>query len=172
MLIMWETYATTGGYMIITAKFSPCRKYRYTLTRVWKEEKDIVCFVGLNPSTATETKDDPTIRRCIRFVRSWGYGGLIMLNLFAYRSTDPKKLNHVQSPIGPDNDFHIMESSRLALFTVLAYGNTGGMGYRSNEVLKIIKKPYCLGITKKGYPRHPLYVKANTRPIPFNYVGQ
>lgn len=86
------------------ATLSEDRKYRYTLTRIWDETKPKVMFIGLNPSTADETKDDPTIIRCINFAKSWGYGGLEMTNLFAFRATNPKVMKNEKEPIGKDND--------------------------------------------------------------------
>ena len=86
------------------AMLSVDRKYRYVLTRTWDETLSNIMFVGLNPSTADETTDDPTIRRCINFAKSWGYGGLYMVNLFAYRSTNPNNIRIVDNPIGDDND--------------------------------------------------------------------
>ena len=83
------------------------RKYRYVLTRTWDETLPNIMFVGLNFSTADETTDDPTIRRCINFAKSWGYGGLYMVNLFAYRSTNPNNIRIVDNPIGDDNDSYI-----------------------------------------------------------------
>ena len=85
------------------ATFSPCRTWRYSLWRIWQPGKPYVVFIGLNPSTATEVEDDPTIRRCIRYAQDWDYGGLYMLNVFALRSTDPKALYRHSDPKGPDN---------------------------------------------------------------------
>jgi len=80
------------------ATFSPCRKYRYSLFRIWDEDKSLVLFIGLNPSTADEKEDDPTIRRCINFAKQWGwgYGGLIMGNLFSFRATQPSDLKQAK----------------------------------------------------------------------------
>jgi hypothetical protein len=85
------------------AEFSECQQYRYTLWRTWDSQADRVMFIGLNPSTADETEDDPTIRRCIRFAKDWGYGGILMMNAYAYRSTAPRGLKQVTDPIGPRN---------------------------------------------------------------------
>ena len=87
------------------ATFSNCRKYRYSLSRIWDKKKKLVLFIGLNPSTANEEVDDPTIRRCVNYVQNWGYGGLMMVNLFAYRVTLPSGLKKVKYPIGEDNVF-------------------------------------------------------------------
>ena len=97
--------------MLRSAAFSPCRRYRYCLSRVWNPKLPSVMFVGLNPSTADEQEDDPTVRRCIGFARNWNFGGLILVNLFAYRSTDPADLLRVDDPVGPGNDKHILASA-------------------------------------------------------------
>src|SRR5687768_16866498 len=89
------------------ARFSACRTYRFELWRIWDEDGPKLNVIGLNPSTADENLDDPTIRRCIGFARDWGFGGLVMTNLFAYRSTDPKGLAAVDDPVGPNNDYHL-----------------------------------------------------------------
>lgn len=86
------------------AKFSECRKYRYALWRTWDETKPHVMIIGLNPSTADETKNDSTITKCINFAKSWDYGGLCMANLFAYRATKPSDMIASNDPVGTDND--------------------------------------------------------------------
>ncbi|MBW2342530.1 MAG: DUF1643 domain-containing protein [Deltaproteobacteria bacterium] len=149
------------------AEFSPDRVYRYSLWRFWSKDSAYAAFVGLNPSTADEHKDDPTIRRCIRYAKDWGYSGVIMLNLFAYRSTDPKRLYTVDDPIGPDNDFHIRSASSKAQVTVAAWGNHGDYLDRAATVIHLLKAPQCLGVTKAGSPRHPLYLKKDLKPVPY-----
>jgi hypothetical protein len=95
---------------------SPCRTYRYSLFRVWNPKFPSVMFVGLNPSTADEQEDDPTVRRCVGFARKWNFGGLILVNLFAYRSTDPAGLLEAEDPVGPGNDKHILASARAVTY--------------------------------------------------------
>jgi hypothetical protein len=123
------------------AVFSECRTYRYMLWRRWKEDKQVtgfgpdaiefdspshmVAFIGLNPSTADETQDDPTIRRCIGFAKSWGFRGMMMLNLFAFRATDPKDMKAAADPIGPDNDRHIRVASSILPQTICCWGTHG-----------------------------------------------
>ena len=104
------------------ANFSSCRKYRYSLSRIWDNQKKFVLFIGLNPSTADEEVGDPTIRRCSGYAQKWGYGGLIMVNLFAYRTTLPSNLKKVKYPVGKDNDKFIMILSKKADITVAAWG--------------------------------------------------
>lgn len=151
-----------------SAIFSPDRKYRYTLNRIWNRKKGHVLFVCLNPSTADENVDDPTIRRCIRFAESWGYGGMVMCNLFALRSTDPKILYVHEAPNGMLNNFHIEHEDNLADITVAAWGMHGALMNRGPNVARLyLARPMCLSLTKNGHPRHPLYLKKNLKPVPF-----
>ena len=145
-----------------SAKLSQCCAYRYTLIRTWDESGPAVMFIGLNPSIADAKIDDPTVRRCVGFARSWGFGKLILTNLFALRSTDPTVLENVPDPVGPDNDHWIAKSSLLADLTVVAWGIHGGLHDRDQEVLTRLQEPYCLGKTKSGAPRHPLYLPADS----------
>lgn len=117
--------------MIKGAEISKDKKYRYSLTRIWRRAGDKVMFIMLNPSTADNEEDDPTIRRCIRYARDWNYGGLVVCNLFAYRSTDPgilrpmgDKMGH-DFIIGPENDKKIMECSIECDKIIYAWGARG-----------------------------------------------
>ncbi len=145
-----------------TARFSPCSRYRYSLSRTWDKSLPRVLFIGLNPSTADDQCDDPTVRRCIGFAQRWGYGGLILVNLFAYRTTDPTGLTEVNDPVGPDNDRWIAIEQTRAERVVAAWGNHGVLLNRDNAVLENLTQVYCLGITKPGCPRHPLYLASKT----------
>ena len=157
------------------ATFSPCERYRYTLRRQWDASKPYVLFVMLNPSTADATQNDPTIRRCIGFAKRWGYGGLLVGNIFALRSTDPRRLYLVRDPVGPDNDVALVNLHHEASFTVAAWGVHGKFNGRGDRVLQLLVglaypgklggPVYCLGITKEGYPRHPLYITSDTQPV-------
>lgn len=149
--------------MLRTATFSTCRKFRYSLTRVWNSDRPKVLFVGLNPSTADENVDDPTVRRCIGFARKWKYGGLILVNLFAYRSTDPSGLFEADDPIGPQNDRSILERSKSVDRIVVAWGTKGYFQNRAEQVLQLLPNASCLGVTKDGHPKHPLYLATTTR---------
>lgn len=153
-----------------SAHFSPCRTYRYTLSRIWKPERPYVCFVCLNPSTADENRNDPTVSRCIRYAERWGFGGMYMMNLFALRSTDPKLLRNVHDPIGKDNDYHLARISGAAGITVAAWGYHGTYLDRASHVIKILSNPHYLALTKDGQPRHPLYLKSNLESKPFTEV--
>ncbi|MDG1869471.1 MAG: DUF1643 domain-containing protein [Candidatus Thioglobus sp.] len=150
------------------AIFSDCRKYRYALSRTWNGKKKTILFIGLNPSTADEKIDDPTIRRCINYAQNWGYGSLLMVNLFAYRATLPSELKNVKNPIGNDNDLHILELSKKADLTVAAWGNEGFLLNRDKVVKKLIPNLMCLKINKSGQPSHPLYQKKDLKLIKYS----
>lgn len=147
------------------AIFDSTEKYRYRLWRTWDPDKPTVVFCLLNPSTATAELEDPTIRRCLGYAKAWGGGKLIILNLFALRSTDPKKLYTDEDPIGPDNDYHIQEVSKETDRIVCGWGTHGKFNGRGRSVKESLNlKAYCLGTTKGGYPKHPLYLKADLLP--------
>ena len=150
------------------ATLSDCRKYRYVLSRTWDSKKKTILFIGLNPSTADEQIDDPTIRRCINYAQNWGYGSLLMVNLFAYRATMPTELKKVKNPIGNDNDLHIKELIKKVDLAVAAWGNEGSLLNRDKEIKKIIPNLMCLKINKSGQPAHPLYQKKDLQLI--NYI--
>lgn len=149
-----------------TAVFSPCRTWRYTLTRIWDPKGTPITFIGLNPSTADETVNDPTIRRCIGFARRWGYGRMIMLNLFGFRATDPRDMKKAPDPVGPDNDVWIR---RLAegIETIAVWGAHGHWLERDHQVLDLVGPVKCLGTTKEGFPKHPLYLRGDVVPEPY-----
>lgn len=157
------------------AIFSDCRRYRYRLARDWKgigEESRIVTFIGLNPSTADEKTLDPTLRRCVRFAMDWGYSAFCMVNLFSYRATNPLDMKaQGLDAIGPQNDEHIAFVARHSEIVVAAWGAHGGWLNRDAEVRLLLLgegvEPKCLGKTRDGMPRHPLYLKRDTRPQPY-----
>jgi len=149
------------------ATLSNDRMYRYSLSRIWDESKDLVLFVCLNPSTANESTDDPTVTRCIEFARAWNYGGVLIGNLFALRATDSGKLYKAADPIGPENDKWLGRLAVRAKLIIAAWGNEGSHMNRSKNVLRILRTPYALMINKTGEPRHPLYVPLSTRPTPY-----
>ena len=110
----------------------------------------------LNPSTADEFVEDPTIRRVINYAKDWGYGSVYVGNLYAFRSTDPKGLNNVEDPIGPENITNIQALIGLVDKVIYAWGNER----KEPEWLKkLVDAPYCIDISKKGIPKHPLYLK-------------
>ncbi len=150
------------------AKFSNDRIYRYALWRVWDESLPKLLFIGLNPSTADEINDDPTMRRCIRFAKDLGYGTFIMGNIFGYRSTDPKKLKQIKNPVGPRNNHWLRKLHKDADMTIAAWGTHGEYLDRGNEVYRLLDGLYCLKITKNGFPSHPLYLPARLKPLKYN----
>jgi hypothetical protein len=150
-----------------SAVFSPCGRYRYALRRHWGGPGGEAMIVGLNPSTADADRDDPTIRRCIAFTRDWGYAGLCMTNLFAYRATKPADLMAADHPVGPDNDAWLLEAARNAAIVVAAWGVHGTWRGRDQAVRGMLPQLACLGLTRLGQPRHPLYLGRECRPVPW-----
>lgn len=147
------------------AIIDPTGCYRYLLWREWKANASQITFVMLNPSRADATVDDPTIRRCLGFAQDWGYGSLAVVNLFAYRTFNPNVLKQVSDPIGPENDRYLKETIQQGHLTVVAWGNRGNLNHRSQELMGRLTKLdslYCLGMTQRGFPRHPLYLKKDT----------
>lgn len=154
--------------------------YRYTLTERWSDDP-LVQFIGLNPSTADEQRDDPTIRRCKNFARSWKCGGIVMTNLFAFRSTDPAGLFRASKPIGEEglylsesgyefsnrNDMHLFVTAKRVKIVIACWGVEGEHLYRNVKVKQLIPMMFCLKKTKFGHPQHPLYLKSDLTPIPF-----
>ncbi len=133
--------------------------YRYRLWRTWNAHQPTLLWILLNPSTANGTQDDPTLRRLVSFSRSFGYGGLVVVNLFAWRATSPQALKEADDPIGPDNDRFIREAAAHAQQIVVAWGNGGTYQQRDQDVLTLLTPSplWCLGITRDGHPMHPLY---------------
>ncbi|MCK7458888.1 DUF1643 domain-containing protein [Idiomarina aminovorans] len=148
------------------AKFSACRSYRYVLWRVWDDAKLYVAIIGLNPSTADEVQNDPTINRCISFAQSWGYGGVCMVNLFAFRATVPADMMSAKDPVGPDNDKWLVDIAKTAGAVVAAWGNDGSYLGRSSAVKELIPNLCALKINRAGEPAHPLYLKGSLVPEP------
>ena len=144
-----------------SAVLSPDSIYRYQLSRSWDIDKPKILFIMLNPSTADEFVEDPTIRRIVNYAKDWGYGSVYVGNLYAFRSTDPKGLNSVEDPIGPENITNIQVLIGLVDKVVYAWGNER----KEPEWLKkIVTNPYCIDISKKGIPKHPLYLKKCLKP--------
>lgn len=158
---------TAGDTAASGARFSPCRVYRYSLWRTWGGSRG-VAFIGLNPSTADEVNDDPTVRRCIGYARAWGFGRLYMLNAFAYRATDPRRMKDADDPVGPENDAIIAAVANDCELTVAAWGTHGAHLDRHHQVRRLVNKLHHLGLTKHGFPKHPLYLPANLKPVLWN----
>ena len=139
------------------AVFDTARQYRYMLWRQWNETDQMVAFVMLNPSTADAIVSDPTLRRCIGYATQWGFGGVYIVNLFAYRATDPERLSTADDPVGADNNHYILNTTAAAAVTVAACGNGGTLHGRDQAVIELIQCPlYAIGETKPGNPWHPL----------------
>lgn len=149
-----------------TAKLSECKKYRFALWRTWDDSKPCVMFVGLNPSTADESTDDPTLTRCINYAKSWGFGRVCMANLFAYRATKPNDMKAAKDPIGSENNEWLKKLANDADLVVAAWGNDGSYLGRSEQVKELLPNIHCLKINKSGEPAHPLYQKADMKPVP------
>ena len=154
------------------AVFSDCRKFRYALWRMWDGDKPLVMIIGLNPSTADEKVNDPTITRCISFARSWGYGGVCVTNLFGFRATAPTELKANHDPIGKENDAWVHEMAKEAAIKVAAWGNHGKFLNRSVEFLSSLDQLHCIKMNKSGEPAHPLYLKAELNPVPMIHCQQ
>jgi hypothetical protein len=152
---------------IADAVFSVDRKYRYVLIRIWDSDKPMVNFIGLNPSTADEIKDDPTMRRCCNFAKSWGYGGFYMTNLFAYKATKPEELKKAADPIGQDNDKWLLEIEKKVELVVFAWGVHGKFLNRDYQVINIISQGHFIELSKDGVPKHPLYLKGDLKTKPY-----
>lgn len=151
------------------ATFSRDKRHRYDLHRIVSESNStVVNFLMLNPSTADEVENDPTVSRCIRFAANWRFGKLIVTNIFAYRATDPRELQKVCDPIGRENDLFIETHAQNADLLVCAWGNEGAYMGRSAKVREIIdkvSKPHALEINQSGEPKHPLYIKSVRMPF-------
>ena len=154
-----------------SARFSPCRRWRYTLWRRWGDGA-LANFLLLNPSTADESDNDPTVERCQRRATTLGYAGLVVTNIFAWRSTDPSALYTADDPVGPDNDAAILEAARGAALVVCGWGNHGRLNGRGASVLALLRRagvqPYCLAMTGAGEPQHPLYLSYALNPQPID----
>lgn len=161
--------------MISSARFSACGLYRYELERHWGDGP-LWMFLMLNPSTADETVNDPTVERCQRRATAAGAGGLLVGNLFALRSTDPRGLYTCADPVGPENDAALLAMGARADAIVLAWGVHGALRERGYEVCRLLvraglgHKLHALGITKDGAPRHPLYLPYTAAPVRFSVV--
>lgn len=148
------------------AWLSPCGRYRYTLTREWDSLGKRLLFIMLNPSTADALIDDPTITRCVTRASALGYGSIEVVNLFAWRATDPLALRSAVDPVGPENDWAIEGAKGRAHAAIIAWGKHGTLKRRDREVLRLLQgiETYHLGLNKDGTPKHPLYVSYAVQP--------
>lgn len=151
------------------ARLDSEREYRYKLWRTWDVSKPALGFIMLNPSTADESEDDPTIRRCLGYAKDWGYGKIVVGNLFALRATDPSELRDHESPVGAANDVHLRQIADESDKVIAAWGANGSLQERGREVAELLEDDlYALDTTKDGHPVHPLYQPADAEPIPYS----
>lgn len=158
------------------ADYSPCEQYRYALTRVWDDAGARVLFVMLNPSTATEAQNDPTVERCERRARALGFGAFRVCNIFAFRATDPKVMRAAADPVGRQNDAAILEGAGWASAAgagriVCAWGTHGAHLGRGPAVERLLRGTgqalFHLGLSRDGHPKHPLYIGYAQQPEPW-----
>ena len=152
-----------------SAVYSPCCRYRYALTRTWDDSGKRLLYVMLNPSKATEVANDPTVERCERRARKLGYGAMRVCNLFAWCETDPARLKAAVAPTGDANDRTLSQAATWADTILCAWGVHGVHHRRDRVVARLLfgegRPLWCLGKTKDGHPRHPLYVKYDQAPV-------
>jgi len=151
------------------AVFSPCRRWRYFLWRRWDRAGRVANFLMLNPSTADEMKLDPTCARARDYAARWGYGALVVTNVFAWRATDPAKLKAARDPVGPENDRAILRAAREAAVVICAWGNHGAHLGRAERVVQMLGRAgvaqHALRVNGTGEPAHPLYLPGALRPV-------
>ena len=154
-----------------TASYSDCERYRYALTRIWEPGGRRALFVMLNPSTATEKQNDPTVERCERRARALGFGAFRVCNIFAWRATDPRDMRAAADPVGPDNDTAILEGAAWADTILCAWGVHGAHLQRGPAVEALLRARghplHHLGLSRAGHPKHPLYIAYRERPRPW-----
>lgn len=165
--------APRGKPLVISrgANFDTQRKYRYRLWRIWNPDAGVVLWVMCNPSYADDEGDDATIRRTIWFAHAWGYGGILVVNLFALVSTDPLVLYGHPDPVGPSNDAYIREAIAGTGRVIAAWGQHGAYLKRGAVVTQLVaaagKRLDCLGVTKDGHPKHPVRLAGDLEPVPY-----
>jgi hypothetical protein len=156
------------------AVFDKSERYRYLLWRDLPSGDGTMVLVMLNPNRADESRNDPTIRRCIGFATSWGFGRIEVVNLFAFKAEKPHMLTISKQPVGSYNDAIICQRVRHASLLIVAWGNHGRLHERDSAVLGLLKEygpAFCLGTTKLGMPRHPLYIRSDVKPLKFDYCS-
>jgi hypothetical protein len=151
------------------AVFSPCRRWRYRLWRCWDPSKPVANFLMLNPSTADERRLDPSCTRARNYAERWGYGALVVTNIFGWRATDPEEMKSVENPVGPGNDRAILKAAKQARLVVCAWGNHAEHRGRGEEVLRLLAgvRLHALRVNSSGHPAHPLYLPSTLLPRKF-----
>lgn len=156
------------------ALFDSTRRYRYSLFRDFSATpKSRLNVIGLNPSTADETRDDLTVTKCQRWAREWGYDGLVVTNIFALRSTNPKALAAVPDPVGLDCDWWLQVEAQRAAMVLCAWGDSGPGDWRPRQVSKLLAglDLHCFGTTASGQPRHPSRIAYDTPVVMYRAAG-
>lgn len=170
------TRTHTKGDAPSVAVYSECENYRYTLTRTWDATGQKALFVMLNPSTATEVQNDPTVERCERRARALGFGAFRVANIFAFRATDPRVMRAQADPIGPANDAAIADGAAWADAVLCAWGTHGvhlDRGAQVERLLRATSQPlFHLGLSKAGHPKHPLYIAYDQQLVPWPIAPQ
>lgn len=169
------TFALTSGVIAKHAEISSCGRYRYWLAREWDAAAQRLTIIMLNPSTADAEVDDRTIGRCMEFARRDGFGGINVINLFAFRTSSPAEMKAAPDPVGPDNDMWLIRALKAASGTgkpiMAAWGVHGEHRARAAYVQGMAQlhgaRLVCLGTTRAGHPKHPLYVRGDQLFIPF-----
>jgi hypothetical protein len=153
------------------AQFSRCRRWRYLLWRRWDPARPAANFLMLNPSTADELQLDPSCTRARNYAEDWGYGAVIVTNVFGWRATDPGKMKAVRDPVGAGNDAAIVRAAREAALVVCAWGNHGAHLERAQAVTALLREAgvalHYLRMNGAGHPSHPLYLPGTLRPVPW-----
>ena len=151
------------------ASYSRCNQYRYTLIRSWDSALPRLCVCMLNPSTATEHRNDPTVRRAVGFAIQLGFGAIEVVNCFALRATNPSHLYTHPDPVGPQNDHAIKRAAQRAHTTIAAWGNHARLQHRHRRVRNLLPpETLCLGLTSQNQPKHPLYLPKSAKPRPLS----
>lgn len=170
------TRTHTKGDAPSVAVYSDCENYRYTLTRTWDATGHKALFVMLNPSTATEVQNDPTVERCERRARALGFGAFRVANIFAFRATDPRVMRAQADPIGPANDAAIADGAAWADAVLCAWGTHGAHLDRGAQVERLLRATgqplFHLGLSKAGHPKHPLYIAYDQQLVPWPIAPQ
>jgi len=163
------------GDAVSEAVYSDCGAYRYALTRVWAMGPR-VSFVMLNPSTATEVQNDPTVERCERRARAMGYGGFAVGNIFGFRATDPRVMRAQADAVGPENDAHVLQLAGWGERVICAWGTHGAYLGRGAQVEALLRRGglqlWHLGLTLAGAPKHPLYIGYDRQPEPWDQAAR
>jgi hypothetical protein len=162
--------------VVSDATLSDCGRYRYVLTRKWGGEgSNCLVWIMLNPSTADASTDDPTIRKCMHYARREGVGGILVVNVYAWRATDPRELGKVDDPEGPCNWNCLAAAAKLAKHhgsKVVAAWGANDVGTNADAILSMFGDLWCLGTNQDGSPKHPCYLANNTPLIPWAVGGR